>query len=59
MLNELQQKNVKVFLNCTQWNEYSVRGQVIKKDDTWLYLKRKNTTEMIAIAEIKRITVID
>ena len=57
MFNELPGKTVKVFLNCTQWNEYAVSGVVTKFDDCWLYLKTKKTVEWIAIAEIKRISI--
>ncbi|MCO4321115.1 hypothetical protein [Aliidiomarina quisquiliarum] len=59
MLTELLGKKVKVFLNCTQWNEYAVSGTAIKIDGNWLYLKTKKATEIISMPEIKRVTVFD
>jgi ribosome maturation factor RimP len=58
MFSELHGKNVKVYLNCSQWNEYAVAGEVTKSDDSWIYLKAKKHSEIVAISEIKRITVI-
>jgi predicted transcriptional regulator len=57
MFSELQGKKVKVFLNCSQWNEYSVSGEVVKSDELWIYLKGKKTSEIVSVLEIKRISI--
>lgn len=57
MFSELRGKNVTIYLNCSQWNEYSVSGEVTNSDDLWIYLKSKKANEIISISEIKRISV--
>ncbi len=57
MFKELIGNAVTVFLNCSQWNEYRVAGVVSKVDNNWLYLTAKKKTEIIALTEIKRISV--
>ncbi len=57
MFSELQGKKVKVFLNCSGFNEYYVKGTVTKSDESWLTLEGNKTSEIIAVSEIKRISV--
>lgn len=57
MFKELEGKKVKVFLNCSQFNEYSVAGVVTNSDESWVFLEGKKTNEIVAISEIKRISV--
>ncbi|RUO39773.1 hypothetical protein CWE15_08415 [Aliidiomarina taiwanensis] len=58
MFEELQNKQIKVYINCSQWNEYYLTGDFLKVKDNWMYLDRKGRTEIILIESIKRITIL-
>jgi len=58
VFEELQNKQIKVYLNCSQWNDYYISGEFLKVVDNWMYLERKGRKELVLIEKIKRITIL-
>jgi hypothetical protein len=58
MLQDLQNKKVKVYLGVVPgWSDI-IKGEVIAINDSWLKIQTKKTIELINQGTIKRVTML-